>query len=122
MENAGIFFMMPYVVSALLSPVLGWYVNKYGNRMTVTIAGSFVMLLSHIIQPFIPSFPECDKCWYSVIPLVLQGFSYTTYAVVLWGALPYMVEARAVGTAFGICTSAQNLATVVSPPLTGFIQ
>lgn len=42
----------------------------------------------------------------AIVPLVLQGISYTAYAVVLWGALPYMVEARALGTAFGICTSA----------------
>jgi len=112
---------MPYVVSAVLSPLLGWYVDKYGHRMTICILGSVVMLLAHIIQPCVPSYPHCDQCWYSVIPLVLQGFSYTTYAVVLWGAFPYLVEARALGTAFGICTSAQNLATVVSPPLTGLI-
>ena len=49
------------------------------------------------------------------------GISYTTYAIVLWGALAYMVEARALGTAFGICASMQNIGTVISPPLEGYI-
>jgi len=33
-----------------------------------------------------------------------------------------MVEARVLGTAFGICTACQNMATVISPLLTGYIQ
>ena len=58
----------------------------------------------------------------SLGPLVILGLSYTTYAVVLWGALPYMVEARTLGTAFGICTMFQNLGTVIAPPIIGLIQ
>lgn len=56
------------------------------------------------------------------MPLIILGLSYTTYAVVLWGALPYMVEARTLGTAFGICTMFQNLGTVIAPPIIGLIQ
>jgi len=57
----------------------------------------------------------------SLVPLILLGLSYTTYAVVLWGSLPYMVEARTLGTAFGICTSFQNFGTVIAPPIIGWI-
>jgi hypothetical protein len=32
-EAAGYFFTGPYYVAALVSPVIGAYVNKYGNRM-----------------------------------------------------------------------------------------
>lgn len=58
----------------------------------------------------------------SVLPLVLLGLSYAAYAVVLWGSLPYMVEARMLGAAFGICTVFQNLGTAISPPILGFIE
>ena len=109
---------MPYIVSAALSPIMGWFVDKYGYRSTLLNIGAIVMLTAHVMQPMIP---DCDKCWVSVVPLMLQGFSYTTYAVVMWGAFPYLVEARALGTAFGIATTAQNIATVISPPLTGYI-
>tara|TARA_B110000305_G_C18865156_1_gene370610 strand:- start:6 stop:269 length:264 start_codon:yes stop_codon:yes gene_type:complete len=85
------------------------------------------MVIAHIIEILIPSAGEddcencCNQCWASLIPLVLLGLSYTTYAVVLWGALPYMVEARTLGTAFGICTTFQNLGTVIAPPILGLI-
>ena len=52
----------------------------------------------------------------------MLGIAYSTYAVVLWGSIPYMVEARTLGTAFGICTVFQNFATVIAPPILGIIQ
>lgn len=99
--EAGYYFTLPYMIAAILSPALGWYVEKYGNRMTITLGGSVLMTAAHVIQICLP---DCDRCWVSLCPLVILGLSYTTYAVVLWGALPYMVEARTLGTAFGICT------------------
>jgi len=33
-----------------------------------------------------------------------------------------MVEARTLGTAFGICTVFQNFATLIAPPILGYIQ
>ena len=94
---------MPYVISAILSLPIGFFVEKYGYRMALTFTGSIVMLLCHAITPTISSYPECDKCWYSVLPLMFLGISYTTYAIVLWGAIPFMVDAKSLGTAFGIC-------------------
>ena len=93
--------------------------------MTLTLLGSVIMVAAHFMQVLIPSHGDCaqscNRCWASVLPLVLLGFSYTTYAVVLWGALPFMVEARTLGTAFGICTTFQNLGTVIAPPILGSI-
>lgn len=116
--EAGFYFTMPYVIAAIFSPILGWFVDKYGQRMTVTLIGSLLMISGHTYNLLMP---DCDRCWASIGPLILLGLSYTTYAVVLWGALPYMVEARALGTAFGIATTFQNLGTVIAPPIIGFI-
>ena len=74
--------------------------------MTITLTGAGLMVCAHTISIMAPK--DCDYrdgCVESYLPLVLLGFSYTSYAVVLWGILPYMVEARTLGTAFGICTS-----------------
>ena len=109
---------MPYVIAAITSPILGWFVDKYGQRMTVTLTGALLMIAAHVYQVLMP---DCDRCWESIGPLVLLGLSYTTYAVVLWGSLPYMVEAHTLGTAFGICTTFQNFGTVIAPPLIGAI-
>lgn len=112
-EQAGFFFTLPYLVAAGASPLIGMFVSKFGYRMTVTLVGNFLMIFAHAMQLFIPS---CDdRCWYSVMPSNLLGFAYASYAVVIWGSLPYLVEARTLGTAFGICTVFNNLGTVISP-------
>lgn len=48
---------MPYWISAILSPFVGAFVNKYGKRMTVSIIGSFTICLAHVLLFFIPM---CD--------------------------------------------------------------
>jgi len=117
--EAGFYFTLPYLVAAVFSPPLGLIVARFGNRMTCTLCGSALMIVAHAMQLVTP---DCDHCWYSVAPYFLLGISYATYAVVLWGSIPYMVEARTLGTAFGICTVFQNLGTVIAPPIMGMIQ
>ena len=118
-REAGYLFGMPYLIAAIFSPLLGKIADKTGNRMTITIVGSFLMVLAHLLTLLIPD--GCDRCALSIAPLFFLGLAYTTYAVVLWGSLPYMVEARLLGTAFGICTTFQNLATVIAPPLIAWL-
>ena len=90
--------------------------------MTVILLGSIIMMIAHVIALITPDCDyQVDSCAISLVPLILLGLSYTTYAVVLWGSLPYMVEARLLGTAFGVCTTFQNLGTVIAPPLLGWI-
>lgn len=117
-DEAGMIFSLPYIIAAAVSVPIGAFVSKFGYRMTVTLIGSVIMLIGHIVQLTITS---CDKCWYSYAPLVLLGLAYSTYSVVLWGSIPYMVEARTLGTAFGICTVFQNFGTLIAPPILGYI-
>ena len=95
------------------------FVFKYGHRMTVTLTGQLLMIVAHVSLMFIPMSNTIE--WYNFIPFILLGISYATYTVVLWGALPYMVEARILGTAFGICTAFTNIGTTAMAPLVGKI-
>jgi hypothetical protein len=52
--------------------------------------------------------PECpspdNKCTSAgyLILLILMGFFYSCYAAVVWPCIAIVIEANAVGTAFGI--------------------
>ena len=48
-EAAGTLFSMPYVISAALSVPVGWFIDKYGYRTTLTLTGSCVMFCCHAI-------------------------------------------------------------------------
>ena len=48
-NEAGTLFTMPYVISAALSLPVGWFVEKYGYRTTLTITGSVTMFCCHAV-------------------------------------------------------------------------
>ena len=56
-QKAGFFFTLPYVISAVCSPVLGWFVDKYGKRMSVTLIGAGLMVAAHTMEVMID---DCD--------------------------------------------------------------
>ena len=45
---------MPYLIAAVASPILGIYVEKFGQRMTVILLGSLIMLLAHTVALITP--------------------------------------------------------------------
>lgn len=59
----------------------------------------------------------CDECYTEILPMVMIGIGYSIFAAALWAAIPYVVEARTVGTAFGITTAIQNIGMSFAPTL-----
>jgi hypothetical protein len=67
------------------------------------MCASLFLLIAHLMNMLLP---ECETaCYTEVAPLVLVGIGYSIYAAALWGSIPYVVEAKTVGTAFGFCTA-----------------
>jgi len=58
--EAGFLYTLPYIISAVLSPLFGAFVNKFGHRMTFILGGSALMFLAHFISFVIK---DCDKCF-----------------------------------------------------------
>lgn len=80
---------------------------------------SFLLMIAHMFNMLLP---ECEEACYSVLtPLILIGIAYSIYAAVLWGCIPYIVEARTVGTAFGLCTAIQNTGMSIAPTISSSI-
>ena len=102
LEEAGYYFTLPYILAAFFSPFIGYFIQRYGQRMSVLLLGSFFMIGAHTFNLCLD---DCDRCWTSLVPLFMLGFSYSTFAIILWGALPFMVEGRLLSPAFGICTA-----------------
>ena len=78
---------------------------------------SVFILLACVITTLISPSNKGDPNYKSLIPLVLLGIGYSVYAAALWGCIPYTVPARLVGTAYGLCTSVQNIGLTISPQI-----
>jgi len=48
-DEAGMIFSLPYIIAALVSVPVGVFVSTFGYRMTVTLVGSVIMLIAHVI-------------------------------------------------------------------------
>jgi sugar phosphate permease len=116
--DAGDYFGIPYIISAIASPFLGILIDKIGRRGLMIILSSVILLTAHVINMLLP---DCDQCYSEFGPLVLIGLGYTIYAAALWGSIPYVVDAKTVGTAFGFCTAIQNAGMAVAPSIVGAI-
>ena len=109
---------LPYLVSAIAMPFVGYLSDRSGKRPLMMCILGFLNFLGHLIEIL---HPPCNKCWTSIIPQVIYGFCITFYICILFGIVPYLVEAKKIGTAYGIVTCFQNIGTTVLPLLVSVV-
>ncbi len=106
-SKAAVVMSIPYTLSAVLSPFLGFLIDRYGQRATTTMVSAMVIVAVHAALAFTSMSPE--------VPLVGQGIAYTCFAAVLWPAIPIVVELERQGLAFGIATASYNMGCGILP-------
>ena len=67
----------------------------------------------------IPDSEPGDRNNLIFIPLSFLGLGYSVYAAALWGSVPYVVEPKQIGTAYGFVTAVQNIGLTISPLIAG---
>jgi MFS family permease len=112
-SEASVIMSIPYIISACLSPPLGYLIDLYGFRAVIAAIAPAILILVHMLLGFSHANP--------IGPLVGQGLAYTGFVSVLWPSVPLVVLERETGLAFGVVTSAQNLATAVIPEVAAAI-
>ena len=53
--------------------------------------------------------------------LVGLGLGYSVFAAVIWPSVAYVVDSKALGTAYGVVTSLQNFGLFAIPLLVGAV-
>ena len=104
-NQAATLFGIPYIISACICPFLGFGIDKIGKRVIFIMFSSVILIISFLVSMFLPDCPTQAPCYYELSVLIMVGIGYSIYASVIWGSIPYTVEPRTVGTAYGICTA-----------------
>jgi MFS family permease len=102
---AGTLYSVPYFMSAALSPILGYMIDKVGKRAIFITTSSILVALACFISAALPTYTE--PSYTCLLPLILVGFGYSIYASALWSSIPYIVKPKVIGSAFGLATSVQ---------------
>jgi len=104
-EGAGDWFGIPYTISAATSPFLGIIIDRFGRRGLLIIISSSLLLIAHATNMLFTDCAPGESCYKEIGPLVLVGIGFSIYGAALWGSIPYIVQVRTLGTAFGFCTA-----------------
>ncbi|XP_019482176.1 PREDICTED: major facilitator superfamily domain-containing protein 1 [Hipposideros armiger] len=102
-----------YVISAPMSPIFGFLVDKTGKNIIWVLCAVVTTLASHMLLAF--------TLWNPWIAMSLLGLSYSLLACALWPMVAFVVPEHQLGTAYGFMQSIQNLGLAIISILAGMI-
>jgi len=118
MLSSDIFALFP-LGAAILTPLLGFFLDFRGRGATMLIWGSLLMVVCHATFAIMPesafTFPV------AVGAIVLLGVSFSLVPAALWPAIPKIIEQRMLGTAYALIFWIQNVGLTFAPILIGSV-
>jgi MFS family permease len=94
--NSYVFF-----AAVFATPAFGWFADRVGQRSLLLLFGSLLLPLAFLILAL--------TSWNLWVTTVLIGISFSLVPAVIWPCVSYLVEAKRIGTAFGLINVLQNL-------------
>jgi MFS family permease len=108
--------MIPFF-TILFTPLFGALVDKVGKATTWMIAGSALVLISHLIITFAPQ----GVPFYAYIAIALLGIGYSLVPSAMWPSVPKIIPEKNLGTAYSLIYWVQNLGMWAVPIYIGHI-
>ncbi|XP_030072155.1 lysosomal dipeptide transporter MFSD1 [Microcaecilia unicolor] len=100
-EEASAINSIVYIISAPLSPVFGFLVDKFGKNVIWVLCAVAATLAAHVMLAY--------TFWTPWLAMSLMGISYSLLACALWPMVAFVVPEHQLGTAYGFMQSIQNL-------------
>ena len=101
LERAGQMNGYVFLAAIVATPMFGLIVDRIGYRSIAMFLGSLLLLA---VFPTL-LYTDADL-WVST---VMIGIAFSLVPAVLWASVPYLVEAKRLGTALGLMTLVQNV-------------
>eukprot|EP01129_Flabellula_baltica_P007416 TRINITY_DN2884_c0_g1_i1.p1 TRINITY_DN2884_c0_g1~~TRINITY_DN2884_c0_g1_i1.p1 ORF type:complete len:288 (-),score=50.43 TRINITY_DN2884_c0_g1_i1:20-883(-) len=109
----GFYAGYPWLIVGILSPFLGIFFDKYGQRCLFAIIAILINTGSFLVMLYLKTIPL-------LIPLSGLGLSYGITFIILPAMVPMTVLSNR-GTAFGIARSMHSLGLAILVQLVGYI-
>jgi MFS family permease len=100
--------------SMVLAPFAGNLVDRIGRRASLMVAGSLLIVPAHLLLGLTHLSP--------VLSMIVLGAAFVLVPACIWPCVPLIVDARCVGTAFGLMTAIQNLGLAAFPYANGALR
>ena len=101
LEEAGTMNGYVFLAAIFATPAFGLMVDKIGHRAAFMAGGTFLLAAAFAILAYTDL-----SLWVSTLMI---GIAFSLVPAVLWPAIPYLVTAQRLGSAYGLMTMLQNI-------------
>ena len=105
--GAGQMVSIVFLVSAVITPLIGKFVDRFGRATWVLTASCFLLSLTHVLF----------NNYNHVVVMLTLGMAYAGFVASVWPLVPLTVPEDRVGLAYGILTAFQNAGLTAMPLL-----
>ncbi len=100
----------------LLTPIIGYFLDKKGKGATIMIFGAVLLTLAHLSFAFLP-----NSMALAIIAIIVLGIAFSLVPASMWPSVPKIVEERYLGSAYALVFWIQNIGLMFFPWLIGVI-
>jgi len=102
----------------ILTPFIGFFLDKKGFGATMMLYGAILLTISHLIFAFVPA--DVFSPIIAIITIVILGVAFSLVPASMWPSMPKIVEDRYLGSAYGLIFWIQNWGLFGVPLLIGY--
>jgi len=113
-HRATIMLMIPFTISAVVSPFLGGVIDKIGKRAWFVFLSPTFMAVAHTMLGFTKIEP--------IVWMAMIGLAFTFYAAALSPSFALVVPENKLGSAYGVLFAVQNVGLTSFPLIVGVIK
>lgn len=115
-QASDIFRWFP-VGAAILTPFLGYFLDRKGKGASMLILGAILMIVCHLTFAFVVPSTKSELITYSAI--VVLGVSFSLVPAALWPSVPKIMDKRFLGSAYSLIFWVQNIGLAFVPIIIG---
>ena len=118
MDVASSLFSWFPIGAMVLTPIIGYFLDKKGYGATLMFFGAVLLVVSHLIFALVPE--ESFNMFTAVLTIVVLGTAFSLVPASMWPSIPKIVEERLLGSAYGLIFWIQNIGLMAVPVLIGW--
>lgn len=115
---SSIFSLFP-IGAMIITPFLGFYLDRKGKGATMLMVGSILMIVCHGIFALYPFDNSATSFGIAIAAIVLLGISFSLVPAALWPSVPKLIDNKVLGSAYSAIFWVQNIGLMSVPIVIG---
>ena len=108
------------ILAMILTPFLGFFIDRVGKGASMLLVGSVIMVACHLCFAFLlPVFPYK---WLALTIVVILGVSFSLVPAALWPSVPKIIDEKILGSAYCLIFWVQNVGLCFVPMIIGSLR